>query len=284
MRGERGEVSLTALLMASVLMIIVLGASLTTLERFTSVAADGNRRTASQDAARSAVDRISAALRNLASPTPQQPEAVDLAGPTDVVFKTVDPLGPNAGTNATNTKRVRYCLDTQGALREQTQTWTTGAVPAVPSTTGCPAASGWTSTQTIATGVANGAVPIFTYDAAATAAITGIHLELLIDTDPLQEPGATRLATGVFLRNQNRPPTAAFTATPSAGRILLNGSASADPEGQALSYTWLDGTTTIGTGIVFNYTVAVGSSHTLRVQVADPAGLTTTSAPQTVIG
>lgn len=283
MSGERGEVSLISLVLASALMIVVLGASLTTLDSFSAVANDGTRRTASQDAARSAVDRISAALRNLSSPTPQQPEAVDVAGPTDLIFKTVDPVGPNAGTNATNTKRVRYCLDPQGALQEQTQTWTSADVPPVPSTTGCPAA-GWTSTGPVATGVVNGAVPVFTYDSADTAAITGIHLELLIDTDPLKPPGATRLATGVFLRNQNRAPTAVFTATRSAGGILLNGSASADPEGQALTYTWLDGSTPIGGGIVFNYVVPLGSSHTLRVQTSDPAGLTTISAPQTVIG
>ncbi|MBA2349648.1 MAG: hypothetical protein H0V81_15280 [Solirubrobacterales bacterium] len=283
MRGERGEVSLTALLMASVLMIIVLGASLTTLESFTSLAADGNRRTASQDAARSGIDRITAALRNLASPTPQQPEAVDLAAPADLVFKTVDANGPNSGTNATNTKRVRYCLDPQGAIREQTQTWTTALTPPAPASGGCPAA-GWQATTTIADGVINGSLPIFSYDAATTSAITAIHVELLVDSAPGRKPGPSRLASGVFLRNQNRAPSAAFTATRSIGRILLNGSPSADPDGQPLTYVWLDGTTVIGRGIVFDYAVAPDSSHVLRLQVSDPGGLTTTSAPQTVVG
>lgn len=284
MNGERGEVSLTALLMACVLMIIVLGASLTTLESFTSVASDGNRRTAAQDSARSAVDRISASLRNLASPTPQQPEAVDVAGPADLVFKTVDPNGPNVGTNATNTKRVRYCLDPAArVLREQTQTWTTATAPPMPPAGACPA-GGWQTTSVLASDIVNAGFPVFAYDATVRSAITAIHLELMVDTDLQKAPPATRLATGVFLRNQNRAPVATFTATRSSGRILLNGSGSADPEGQALTYTWLDGSTVIGGGIVFNYTVPPGSSHVLKLRVTDPGELTTTSGAQTVIG
>jgi hypothetical protein len=283
MSSERGEVSLTALLLAALLMIVVLGASLTTLDGFTRVAADGTRRTDAQDAARSAVDRMSSALRNLASPTPEQPEAVDQATPTSLVFKTVDPVGPNAGTNATNTKRVRYCLDGNRRLQEQTQTWTTATAPAMPSVSGCPA-TGWTRTNLLAQHVVNGSVPVFSYDSTTLTDVSAIHFELLVDTDVAQEPGATRLASGVFLRNQNRRPTAAFLVNATAGRVVLNGSGSSDPEGQPLLYEWFDGADLKGTGITLDLNVTPGSAHSYTLRVSDPAGLTSTSAAQAVTG
>jgi len=282
-RAERGEVSLTALLMSCTLLIVVLGATLTMFEGFSSQASDATRRTDAQDAARTAADSIARALRNLASPTPDQPQAVDYAGGSDLIFKTVDPAGPNAGTNATNTKRVRYCLDTAGRLQEQTQTWTTLAIPALPSRAACPA-SGWTRTTVAAAGIVNGTTTaIFTYDSAVLTDIALIHVELLVDTDTVRLPPATSLSTGVFLRNQNRRPSSSFVATRTAGGFVLNGSASADPEGDPLRYTWFDGTTQVGTGITFNYTgLSAGSSHQLRLEVADPAGLTGVSATQAV--
>ena len=57
------------------------------------------------------LDRIARQLRNLASPTPARPEAVDMAAAYDLVFQTVDPAGPNTGANLANVRRVRYCLD-----------------------------------------------------------------------------------------------------------------------------------------------------------------------------
>ncbi len=281
-RGERGEVSLTSVLVACTLLVVVLGATLTLFEGFIAKAGDATRRTDSQDAARTAADRIARDLRNLASPTPNQPEAVDRASGSDLIFKTVDPVGPNSGDNATNTKRVRYCLDSASRLQEQTQTWTTATVPAVPSGTACPA-TGWTRTMIAAADVVNGAVPVFTYDATGLTDISQIHVDLLVDTDTIREPPATRLSTGVFLRNQNRRPTASFSATKTSGGLVLDGSASVDPEGDPLRYTWFDGAVQVGTGITFTYGgLAADSSHAIRLEVSDPAGLIGASATQSV--
>ena len=284
-RGERGEVSLTSVLVASMLMVGVLAATLTTFDGFIASAGDATRRTDAQDAARSAADRIARDLRNLASPTPAQPQAVDFAGGSDLIFTTVDPEGPNAGTNATNTKRVRYCLDGARRLREQTQTWTTAAIPAMPSRTVCPDPDpDWTRTATVAGSIVNGAATnVFSYDSSVLTDISQIHVNLLVDTDTVKSPPATSLSTGVFLRNQNRRPTASFAATRTAGGFVLNGSASADPEGAALRFTWFDGATQIGTGITYTYTgLVAGSAHQLRLEVSDPAGLTGVSATQAV--
>ena len=86
--------------------------------------------------------------------------------------------------------------------------------------------------------------------------ITSIRTELNVDAQVGSRPRPTRLESGVFLRNQNRAPLAAFTATDTgtAHRLLLNGSASEDPEGNAIvSYTWYANgnfTTPIATGVV----------------------------------
>jgi len=280
--GERGEVSLTSVLVACTLLIVVLGATLSTFEGFIAKAGDQTRRTDSEDAARIAADRVARDLRNLASPTPDQPQAVDVASAADLIFKTVDPAGPNAGTNATNTERVRYCLDAGGRLQRQTQTWTTATIPAVPSYSACPS-SNWSTTTVVAGSIVNATVPVFSYDAAALTDISAVHVDLRVDTDPLRLPPPTSLSTGVFLRNQNRRPTAVFTATRTSGGFVLNGSASSDPEGSSLRYAWYDGVTQVGNGITYTYTgLASGSAHQLHLEVSDPAGLTGVSATQAV--
>ncbi len=282
---ERGEVSLISVLVACTLMVVILAATLSIFEGFVAKASDANRRTEAEDVARTAADRIARDLRN-ASPTPDQARAVDVASGNDLIFKTVDPAGPNTGTNLTNTKRVRYCLDPAGRLREQTQTWTTTPLtPAVPSDSACPGA-GWTRTAFVAASIANaanGGFPVFSYDAPDPTDIAEIHVDLLIDTDLTRPPGATRLSTGVFLRNQNRRPTAAFTATRTAGGFVLNASASDDPDSDRLEFAWFDGAARVGGGISFTYTgLAAGSPHQLRVEVTDPANLTGVSPTQSV--
>jgi len=214
--SERGEMSLTGLIMACLLLVVVLGATLTLFDGFVAKAGDQTRRTDAQDAARTAADQIARNLRNLASPTPDQPQALDLAGASDLIFKTVDPAGPNAGTNATNTQRVRYCLDAVGQLQQQTQTWTTATVPAVPASATCPAA-GWNQTAVAASSIVNGVVPVFSYDTAVLTDISQVHVDLRVDTDPTKAPPPTSLSTGVFLRNQNRRPVASFSAARTSG-------------------------------------------------------------------
>jgi type II secretory pathway component PulJ len=279
---ERGDVSLTQLLVAMTIFVVVLGAVLTTFERFVAVNRQTTERTESQDRARVAIDRMAKDLRNLASPTPQQPQAVDLATPYDIVVQTVNPTGPNAGTNASNVRRVRYCLDSStspGKLWQQTQTWTSTAPPAAPSTSTCPA-TGWNSSTVVADKVVNGTSrPVFGFNSAVAPDISGLHVDLYVDTDPTHAPKETRIATGVFLRNQNRRPTADFSCTSGSQGLILNGSPAADPEGQPLSYQWWSDGVKVGTGIVYTHNVA--GSHSIQLKVFDPGGLQGDSAVKT---
>jgi len=281
-------VSIISVLVACTLLVVVLGATLGLFEGFIAKAGDQSRRTDSEDVARTAADRIARNLRNLASPTPNEPKAVDFASGSDIIFKTVDPADATVGTvgdaNATHTQRVRYCLDPQRQLQQQTQTWTLADPPPPPSNSACPG-SGWTRTAIVASSIANGSTPVFTYDSPVPVLtdISQIHIDLLVDTDPVRLPPPTRLSTGVFLRNQNRRPTASFAATKTTGGFVLNGSASEDPEGDPLDYTWYDGAQQVGTGITYNYTgLAAGSGHQLRLEVTDPGRLVGVSAIQEV--
>lgn len=287
LREDAGEISLPGLIVASVMSLCVLGAVLDTFAGAETQGVQITARNENQQAVRQVSDRIAAALRNLASPTDEQPQAIDAAGPLDLVFQDVDPAGPNAGQNVTNVRRERWCVTTDGALFLQRQTWTTATTPAPPSTTACPG-TGWASTQTLVTGLTNrlGATPraVFTYDSAALTDISTVHVDMYLDGQVGTGPSEVRLSTGAFLRNQNRRPTASFTATPTPQGIVLNASASQDPEGQSLVYTWLDGTTVVGSGVTTTYKVTIGTVHNLSVQVQDPAGLTSTSAAQAVTG
>lgn len=291
MRDERGEAGLVQLLLAMAMSLAVLGATLSIFTGSERVNRETNSRNDSQEAARRGLDQVARDLRNLASPTPEQPEAVDLAGPYDIVFETVDPIGPNLADNGANVERVRYCLGgtaAAGVLYRQEQRWTTATPPGLPSTTACPSSvPAWSTRDEIAWGITNARDsldrPLFGYNAEEKTDITVIHAQLYLDADPLRGPGETSLSSGVFLRNQNRRPIPEFTtATSVPGSIVLNGSTSQDPEGEPLQYAWYDAGVLKGTGIRFDYQVPSGSTHTVVLKVYDPAGLQGISSAQTV--
>ena len=122
-------------------MIIVLGATLTSIEGFWTTNKVNNDQNDAQDIARTAIDRLAQQLRNLALPTPTSPNSIDKASSYDLVFKTAEP----------SRRRVRYCLKTDapespgdGKLYMQTQAGAgAGAAdPAVPDTASCPGPTG----------------------------------------------------------------------------------------------------------------------------------------------
>jgi hypothetical protein len=272
------------MLMVLLLMGLIMGATLTSLTQTERSQATNSRQNDSQDQARRSLGTVARELRNLASPTNEQPKAVERAQATDLIFQSVV---------ASGTRRVRYCLDTQGKrVWRQTQPLTT---PEPPATTACPAAtsSGWGAARAAAENVVNGGRPLFTYNATELTAITEIEATLYVDVNPGATPDESVLQTSVFLRNQNRSPVARFTADVQGGNsIVLNGTASEDPEEKALDYYWYDEGRTgndpgcgtlpqevpqsgcVGIGIVFNYSPSTLGSHTVYLVARDPAGLT----------
>jgi type II secretory pathway pseudopilin PulG len=292
LRTDQAGFQLVELMVSSTLFILILGAALTSFGTMESKAGLNAKLQDTQQQARQTVMILARQLRNLAGPDESQPGAFDPgtasfspAGPYDIVFKTVDPNGPNAGLNPTNVERMRYCLDSgnPAKLWQQTQTWTTATAPAVPSTTSCPDPSWPGTSRVVATFVNNRYSgqnrPVFLYDSTDPSAIHTVRVNLWIDVNPGKPPAETNLQSGVFLRNQNQAPNASFQWSPGgAGHVVLNGSASDDPEGQQLSYTWKEGTTKLGTGIVFDWGPASTGTHTITLEVRDPAGLLGTTS------
>lgn len=277
MRRERRDAGFTLveLLVTMLVMLVVLGATLTSLEVFTRGQARTSGVNLAQDAAREAVDRISRELRNVAAPGGAGPLLERMAA-TDLVVRTFAPAG---GLGS----RTRYCLDARDPLRQtlwrQSQTWSTATPPPLPSSAACPDA-GWPASTPLAENLvapAGGVAYPFTYDGASAGAVTRVGVRLAVQIGPAGTP-ARELASGVTLRNQNRPPVAALSATPTGrGRVLLNGTNSADPDDQTITFAWRDGTTAIGTTGVVDYQAPATGTRTFSLTVTDPGGLTSTA-------
>jgi len=277
-------VTLVEMLVVLALSVIVMGTTFTTFSQFEQTTGSSQRQNDAQDQVRVGLDGLARELRNLASPTDELPEAVVRAEPADVVFQSV---------SSTATRRVRYCLQTTTRrLWRQVQ-----FAPFSAPSSGCPDVA-WGSQRAAIDNVVNGSRPVFSYNAASLTAITEIGSTLWVDVDPAAKPIETSLQTSVFLRNQNRGPTASFTATVGSSAAILNGSDSSDPEGKALEYYWYDQlqsgnlcdplpaevpqTGCVGTGIVFNYAPPAPGTRHLSLVVRDPAGLTDSASTQSI--
>lgn len=295
LHGEAGF-SLPEVLIAMTIMLVIMAATLTSLESFTGQQRLDERRTEAQDSLRRAVDQLERQLRNLATPATNV-KSINRALPADLIFQTADP----------QKRWVRYCINTSDPLIPSggASLWygvsdVASATP--PAATDCPG-TGWTSTQSVGQSVVNGldapGRPVFTYRNAAgneitsdTSAITRIQTKLWVDTNPGKAPAEQRLASGVFLRNQNQAPVADFTFT-ATGRIL-NASPTTDFEGRRLNYHWYYGSSAVtppplckptdepppdnylGFGIVQRLPATAASPQTVTLCVIDPGDLQAT--------
>ena len=99
--------------------------------------------------------------------------------------------------------------------------------------------------------------------------------------------GASGSATQSLTLVSNQAPTASFTATPVAGvaplAISLDGSASIDPEGGAMSHAWDYGNSATGSGATANYVYGTPGTYSVTLTVTDDVGkIGTASANVTV--
>jgi hypothetical protein len=272
----------------------------TALTQYQANAQKTTRKNDSQDAARTAIDRIVQELRDGTS-TRTSPTLIEGAGPYDLTFQTVDGTAP-AGTSANKgaITRVRYCLPPDPApgskateiLVAQKQTWTTATPPANPwaesggnfpacpfTPASLPAGSAITTTtlvQDVTNRYAGASRPAFTYDNTTLGAITSVGISLFIDVNTVAQPGESQLSSSAFLRNQNQAPLASFTSSPTgAGRVLLNGGGSSDPDNQAMTFAWfrVDTGAQIGTGALLDWAPGAGT-YQVRLEVTDAGGQT----------
>jgi hypothetical protein len=174
-------------------------------------------------------------------------------------------------------------------------------------------ANGWVNRTVVADYVVNKNgkdLPTFSYSCAPSAPttcpagatdyprITNINAQLVVDPNPGRAPAELRVVSGIYLRNQNEAPVASFTTSPVTGghNVILNASASSDPEGRTLAYDWFLGNDTItltpeeacaldikqkatgtltylGQGVTFRYSAAAAGTANIRLVVRDPGCL-----------
>jgi type II secretory pathway pseudopilin PulG len=298
-RSERGDFTLVGLLMAMALLTIVLAATTGAFAVFQTNVNDTQARVEATDRARNASDMMARQLRNLATPTALQPNAVVLASATDVIFETVSPSGTPTTGNPQNIQFVRYCLDAPGR-----RLWTM-EIPAAsvtantvaPSGGSCPA-SGWSNARVVASDIVNvygvKSRPVFAFDNTTLNLIRRATVDLYVDTTPGRSAAEQQVVTGVDLRNQDAAPTAAFTYTLAGGGIVaLDGTSSSDPDNDPLDFCWYDAqapsTTTAGTcgphsvgdTPTVRYRTTAQTPHAMTLTVTDPSGLSSTSPAQT---
>lgn len=298
LRSQSGF-TLVEVLLVSVLFLVVLTATLSSMANFERVNQDNQRTEEQVERTRRALERGSRQLRNLASRPTTGAATIARALPHDFIFQTSDPART----------WVRICSEPQADGRAHL--WMLASTSVVPSaTTACPGATtDWPRRDRAAESVTNRAggrdEPMFTYGrtclagAAATCmtvttSITSVNMEVLLDDNLARKPAEVRVATGVFLRNQNERPFARFAARPSAmpRTVLLNGSDSVDPEGRTLRYYWFrtdnyvpfqcgttpqDGTV-LGQGVTLNYRFPdadgpAGTVKNITLVVCDPGDL-----------
>jgi type II secretory pathway pseudopilin PulG len=322
--SERGFTLIEVMLVMS-LAIVLLGATLTSFTAYYRTQKKTQQLNDSAQIARSSMDIAARQLRNLANQDPsQQTTTIARAQPFDLVFQTSDP----------SRKWVRYCLDTTGAggapaSPSRGRLWQSETATATAPTGGmmgsCPG-SGWVTSTVVADRLTNrrdgldrrvfayscgtGASPGCPATAADHTRIRTINAELWVDPNPGKTPAELRVVSGIFLRNQNEQPVADFTATAAATRtVILNGSASTDPEGRTLAYDWFRGNGTItltpeeacaqeikqkangttliylGQGTTYRYSVPTGVASPMNIQlvVRDPGCLYHTTTKSVTI-
>ena len=282
LRAE-GGFTLVELMLASTLMVLILGATLITFSGFEKTTRSNGLQNDAAERARGAIDQLARDLRNGTTPSPEQPAALEKATDYDLVTQTADDSAVAGSANTRNVRRVRYCLDASdpenGKLWYQAQTWTTATPPALPSTASCPD-DAWGNKRILADRLVNqrGGTPVkvWRFNSDVLAQVSRIRMELVVDVNSASDrPVETKVQSAVFMRNQNQAPVPSFTATVNGiGHVLLNATASTDPEGARLVYRWYDGATLISqSGIAVDYAPPSSGNHTITLKVYDPSGL-----------
>ena len=273
LRREDG-MTLVELLIGASLMLVVMFATLTAMDGLLKVNSRTTKLIDTVDTTRNAMSRLTRDLRDATASTPTATggeSVITRADPQDLVMRRINPFATGAAGNVTGAQTVRWCLQAaNGTLYRQVAEGVAAPGAACPHN-----GAGWTTTVQ-GQDVSNGPRAVFTYDNTILTDITSVKTFLAIDRNPLKAPNETTLESGVFLRNQNRKPIAAFSYVVLGGRsIQLNAQASRDPEGGMLTYKWVDnGQELPYTGAVASYVAPQTGPRQITLSVQDVDKLT----------
>jgi hypothetical protein len=246
-------------------------------------------RNETQDNARTATDRLAHELRNVSAPSTTEAGALEQAGSYSLTFQTINStLSKGVLGNVTNAQRVRYCLNDSNPDNEilwrQVERWESAVAPPLPTSTECPDVdpTDWVQSEQLVAHITNrvgGQTRVlFVYGpsgASLPSEITSVEPTIYTDLNPGGRPGERQLTTTIYLRNQNRSPIAAFTvAEVGKHQVYLNASESVDPNGLALTYHWWDDGTQLGATSQQVETTEPEGTHTFKLEVKNPGGLT----------
>ena len=123
-----------------------------------------------------------------------------------------------------------------------------------------------------------GSAPTHSYAAAGTYPVTLTVTDSGGISRAVSHPVTVAAAPPV-----NTAPTAAFTATPSALDVSVDGSASADLEAAIASYAWTFGDGATGTGVTTSHSFASAGTYDISLTVTDAGGLTATVTRQVTV-
>lgn len=290
-RDERG-VTLTELVAAMGVAVVLFGAAVTTFVTFLSTSSKADQETQAQDAARSTVERLTSQLRNAATTGATGTQPIQSVSDFDLVF-----LAPANGitASATNPRGLayhRYCLGNASnkdeVLWHQTAAYHSTTQPTAPSTFKCPDVA-WPNKMRLVEHLTNRsapAVPLFV-PTTVSGEVTRVAINARVDWNADVRPQATELRSEASFRNLNRGPTASMTCQGLAnGHAICDASASSDPDGHALSFAWkLNGSTLTGEKTYrLDYSpLSKGAQPTITVTVTDSGGSTATTSKTVTI-
>ena len=290
-RDESG-VTLTELMAAMVVAVVLFGAAVTTFVTFLDTSTKADQQTQAQDTTRSTIERLSAQLRNAMSSGATGAEPIQSVSDFNLVFLAPD----NVATASTNNPRGlvyhRYCLgdnfNRDQVLWYQTAPYNSSTQTTAPSSLSCPDIA-WPNRMRSATHVVNREAPITPLFVATTQAgnVTNVAVNARVDWNVRARPPATELRSEVSLRNLNRGPNASVTCQGLAnGHAICDASASSDPDGHPLKYAWkLNGTALPGeTTHRLDYSpLSSGSTRQVIMTVTDSGGASATATTSVTI-
>jgi type II secretory pathway pseudopilin PulG len=228
--SDESGFTIVEVLVSMLLLLIVMGAVLATLDGFTSNADRQSRITDANDHVRRTMDRIVADLRQAAT--------IEVADPNDLVY-TVSQSGAD-------TRRERICLSSDGKLWRQTLVTSTPAATAMGTGQACPTGAGTASRVAQLQSGNSADNPIFEYDGATPATVRSVGLTFALQSGATKRPVSSTLRASAFVRAQGET-----APTTNANDIGATCNASGEPTvtlsssvgGTSVTYTDLDGQT-----------------------------------------